>query len=115
MLIVIKWLRRSDPDDLRDDPPVDAGSVLFSVPSELSFDHNADAEPNAAGCGFDCSPGQQAIFSLGTIAPDTNKVITIDATVAAGLSGGTLITAPVRVTATDLPDIINLQHITVIQ
>ncbi len=95
--------------------PVDAVSVLFSVPSELSFERTAGAEPNAAGCSFDCSPGQQATFNLGTIAPGANQVITINATVAAGLNAGTLITAPVRVTATDLPDIINLQHITVIQ
>ena len=94
---------------------VDAVSVVFSVPTGLSFGRTADAEPNAAGCGFTCIPGVQATFSLGTMASGATQTITIDATVAAGLNSGTLISVPVRVTATDLPDTINLQHTTVIQ
>ena len=55
------------------------------------------------------------MWNLGTMAADASQIITIDATVAASLVDGTLIVTPVRVTATDMEDTINLQHTTVIE
>jgi len=95
--------------------PVDDVSVMFRVPAELSFYFSTDAEPDAAGCSGTCDPTEEAVWNLGTMAADASQIITIDATVAASLVDGTLIVTPVRVTATDMEDTINLQHTTVIE
>ena len=87
--------------------------VIFRVPAELSFHAVVDAEPDT-DCGSACIIGEEATWSLGTLAAGASQIITIDATVAASLVDGTLIVVPVRVTATDMEDTINLQHTTVI-
>jgi hypothetical protein len=96
--------------------PVNAVNVLLRIPDELSFSASTDAEPNADGCGNGgCNPTEEAVWALGTMAAGASQVITINATVGSGYSDGTLIVAPVRVTATDMEDTINLQHITIIE
>ncbi|MEN8177170.1 MAG: hypothetical protein ABFS39_00945, partial [Pseudomonadota bacterium] len=95
--------------------PVEAVGVMFRVPSELSFHSTLDVEPDPSGCSTSCTSGHEATWSLGTLAAGASQIITIDATVAAGLDSGNLISVPIRVTATGMEDTINLQHTTVIQ
>jgi len=64
--------------------------------------------------GVVCNPTEEAVWALGTMVAGASQIITINATVAAGLVNGTLIVTPVRVTATGMEDTINLQHTTVI-
>jgi len=94
--------------------PANAVSVIFRVPAELSFRYITDAEPDAACGSTTCVSTLEAAWDLGTMAAGATQVITINATVAAGLDNGTLINVPVRVTVTELQDTINLQHTTVI-
>ena len=95
--------------------PVDAVDVMFRVPAELSFVIATDTNPNAVCPGTICNPTEEASWALGTLAANGgSQVITINATVATGLDSGNLISMPVRVTATQLEDTINLQHTTVI-
>jgi len=89
--------------------PVDSVEVMFRMPAEVTF-RNRDATPSP-----NAPVSQKADFDLGTMAAGTNQVITINAAVLSGLSRGTLISAPVRVTASRLPDTINLRHTTAIQ
>jgi len=84
--------------------PVNGISVLLRVPSGLQFDAANDAEPDATGCGTTCIGGQEASWALGTLGDGENRTITVDALADVGLLGGSLITAPVRVTATDSGD-----------
>lgn len=48
------------------------------------------------------------------MASGASQTITVNATVASGLVNGALIMVPIRITATDMPETINLQHTTVI-
>ena len=87
--------------------PVNGVAVLFPVPAELSFIFSTDAEPNAA-CGTTvCSANLEANWALGTLAVGDSVTITIDALVSSDTSAGTLITAPVRVTSSDVIDHVN--------
>jgi uncharacterized repeat protein (TIGR01451 family) len=100
--------------------PVDAVMVQYRVPAELSFNDTAAVEPDPTGCsalvnGLVCDPREEALWNIGTLAAGGVQVITIDATVAAGLVNGILINVPIRTTATGLIDTTNLQHTTVIQ
>ena len=95
--------------------PVDGVNVQLRVPAELSFSNSVDASPNPTGCGnYGCNPAEEASWYLGSLAAGASQIITINATVAASLVNGTLIVAPVRVTATDMEDTIDLRHTTVI-
>ncbi|MCF6337307.1 MAG: hypothetical protein L3J84_05055 [Gammaproteobacteria bacterium] len=84
--------------------PVNDISVLLRVPSGLQFDVANDAEPDATGCGAACIGSQEAFWVLGTLGSGENRTITVDALADIGLLGGSLITAPVRVTALDSGD-----------
>ena len=86
--------------------PVDDVRVQLRVPAELSFSWSANAEPNPTGCS-NCNPTNEALWSLGTLASGESRTITVDTLVASVLSGN-LISTPVRVTATDLGDTINM-------
>ena len=92
--------------------PVNDVNVQLRVPAELSFIWSTDAEPDAAGCS--CNPAQEAMWAFGTMAAGASRIITINAAVAGGLSDGTLVVSPVRVTAAGMEDTINLQHTTAI-
>jgi hypothetical protein len=94
--------------------PVDGVEVQFRVPDELSFHSVNDTAPDASNCGSTCTPRNEATWSLGTMAAGASQVITINATVASGLVNGTMINVPVRITATNMTDTINLQYTTVI-
>ena len=95
--------------------PVDDINVQLRVPAELTFHNTGDVEPDPTGCSTTCSPTQEANWNLGTLAAGASQIITINATVAAGLADGTMIVAPIRVTATSMEETINLQHTTVIE
>ena len=99
--------------------PVDVVTVQFRVPEELIFSDTLDVNPLPGGCAglgdaLNCNPREEAVWSLGTLGVGASQVITIDATVAAGLSDGVLINVPIQATGTQMLDTINLQHITVI-
>jgi len=87
--------------------PVNDVVVQLRVPAELSFGPSRDAEPNASSCFSSCSPPQEASWNLGTLAVGESRTITVNALVDSVLDGN-LITVPVRITATDLGDTINL-------
>ena len=93
--------------------PLNNVSLTFRVPAELFFNGVTGAEPNAS-CSSYCDPGDEANWNLGTMAAGSNQVISINATVGTAIDDGNLIVVPVRVTATELLDTINLQHTTVI-
>ncbi len=84
--------------------PVNGISVLLRVPSGFQFDAANDAEPDATGCGTTCIGDQEVSWALGTLGDGENRTITVDALADVGLLGGSLITASVRVTATDSGD-----------
>ncbi|HHI91893.1 MAG TPA: DUF11 domain-containing protein, partial [Gammaproteobacteria bacterium] len=88
--------------------PMDDVSVVFTVPPELRFYFTTDAEPNAAGCSGWCENGEEASWALNTLAAGESRTITINAPVVAGAMAGSLITAPVRVTSSDVIDIVNV-------
>lgn len=91
--------------------PVNSVTVLFRVPAQLSFRSSA-VSPTGATCGNGfCSPHEEAVWALGSLASRQSQVITIDATLAPGLADGTLIRAPVLVTADELTDTIHLQSV----
>ncbi|VAX07773.1 hypothetical protein MNBD_ALPHA03-1765, partial [hydrothermal vent metagenome] len=88
--------------------PVKDVNVQLRVPAELSFSDLTDAEPYPTGCSYNtCNSGEEASWALDTLASGESRTITVNALVASVLSGN-LISTPVRVTATDLGDTINL-------
>jgi uncharacterized repeat protein (TIGR01451 family) len=95
--------------------PVEDINVLLRVPNEINFSPFNDATPNSSNCGNNiCTAAEEANWSLGTLAAGASQIISINATVAAGLVDGNLIVTPIRVTATEMEDTINMQHVTVI-
>ncbi|MCP4378251.1 MAG: hypothetical protein GY794_19005, partial [bacterium] len=93
--------------------PVNDVNVLLRIPPELSFRESTDVEP-IVSCGAGGSDGtcvgslEEAPWSLGTLAAGESRVITVNADVLTTLSGN-LITLPVRVSSTDVADIIDLR------
>ncbi|HED38988.1 MAG TPA: DUF11 domain-containing protein, partial [Chromatiales bacterium] len=88
--------------------PMDDVSVVFAVPPELSFSRGSDAEPNAVCNSVTCGNGLEATWALFTLAAGESHTITINASVLPGVLAGSLITAPVRVTSSDVIDIVNV-------
>ena len=87
--------------------PVDDVSVQIRVPEQLSFNAYKDAEPNvSSGCAT-CNPSLESTWNLGTLAAGESRTITVNALVDSVLSG-TLISLPLRVTATGMEDTIDL-------
>ena len=88
--------------------PVNNARVLLRVPDELTFNRTEDAQPNVSpGCDTTCIAGNEANWSLGTLAVGESRTISVNALVDATLFNGDLIAAPVRLTATDLGDTID--------
>ena len=85
---------------------MDDVSVVYTVSPELSFHAVIDAEPNT-NCGSSCIDGEEALWALGTLAAGESRTITINAPVVPGALAGSLITAPVRVTSSDVIDIVS--------
>jgi hypothetical protein len=92
--------------------PVDDIWVLLRTPEELTFHSSAHASPNTySGCGSYCVSTNEAYWSLGTLAAGETQTITVDAGVLTGFADGTLITAPIQVTATQVPDTMDRIHV----
>lgn len=92
--------------------------VSYRVPAGISFNTTNDAEPNGV-CG-DCGADDEATWSNlgvgGSLAAGESRSITINATVSATtLPQGSLISAPIRVTATGLADTIVLTNTVAVQ
>ena len=85
--------------------PLTSVTVVFPVPDGLGFDHSGSAEPDAssqcrgAPTDFYCDPGEEARWSLGTLDPGESATIQVNVDIAEGLADGTLLTVPVRVSA----------------
>ena len=94
--------------------PVDDMTMILRVPDSISFYRAADVEPDCA-CRYNtCGSEDEAVWELGTLAAGASQVITINAAVDSAVDDGNLIVAPFRVTADGMEDVINLQHVTVI-
>ena len=94
--------------------------VQYRVPAELSFNDTLAVDPDPSGCATVvdaavCDPREEAAWGLGTLASGVTQEINITATVAGGLDSGTLIYVPVRVTAAQLIDDINIYSTLVVQ
>jgi hypothetical protein len=88
---------------------IDAVSLLLRVPSGLQFNYANDADPNTstycAGSAT-CGTGTEALWNLGTIAAGASETVTVNANVVATEVGdGSLIRAPITVTATGVNNI----------
>jgi len=93
--------------------PVNDVDVLLRVPPALSFHYITDAEPDT-NCGISCIDGEEALWTFDTLAAGESRTITINAPVVAGALAGSLITAPVRVTSSDVIDIVNVSKTTAV-
>ncbi|MCB1762757.1 MAG: DUF11 domain-containing protein, partial [Gammaproteobacteria bacterium] len=90
--------------------PVDNVIVTFRTPLGISFDEENNAAPNAnlASCGGTstggdqpvCTAGEEAYWSLGTLAAGGSRTIQLSTAVNAGLVDGMLITVPVIISGT---------------
>ncbi|HEY7772257.1 MAG TPA: immunoglobulin-like domain-containing protein [Marinagarivorans sp.] len=96
--------------------PVEGVNVQLRLPPELSFTAASGAVPPSSSCGNGvCTANEEANWDLGTMAAGESQTIAINAQVAAALADGLLITAPFRLTATGMLDVISLQHTAVIE
>ena len=97
--------------------PVSGVTVLYRVPVGIEFLGVQDADPNAGGCGVNnnlCTAGEEASWSLGTLAAGASTTIQVNALVVAGTAAGTLLRTPVAVTATGLGDTISVEATVVV-
>ncbi len=94
--------------------PIDDVSVMYTVPAELQFDAENDAEPNAEGCETTCTDGVEASWALGALAGGESRTITINAQVLSGVNTDVQIVAPVRVTSSSITDIVNVSKAVVV-
>ncbi|TGD74741.1 DUF11 domain-containing protein [Mangrovimicrobium sediminis] len=80
--------------------------LQFRVPVGLSFDDANDVDPNLtfACSSSTCNTGEEAFWSLGTLAAGQSVVVTVDALVSGSLAEGSIIAVPMRLTSSDLPD-----------
>ncbi len=94
--------------------PVNDVSVVYTVPAELQFDAENDAEPNAEGCGTICTDGGEASWMLGALAEGESRTITINAQVLPGVLAGEQIVASVRAESSSVSDMISVSRTVVV-
>jgi uncharacterized repeat protein (TIGR01451 family) len=84
-------------------------SLLMRLPFGVQFHYTADADPDSAPC-YDalCAANEEAFWTIPSLAAGASQAVTVNATTALTLTGGSLITVRQRVTATDLGGRINL-------
>jgi uncharacterized repeat protein (TIGR01451 family) len=92
--------------------PLNNVSVMYRVPAGIDFTTATDVQPNAALCAGNgnCVEGEEAVWFFASIAAGASETININANVAAGLLDGTLLSAPIRVTADELADTMSVIH-----
>ncbi len=90
--------------------PVNDVSVVYTLPAELQFNAENDAEPNAEGCGTTCADGQEAVWTVGSLAEGESRSITINAQVLPGVLADEQISASVRVTSSSISDIVSVSR-----
>ena len=96
--------------------PINNVLLLLRVPGELSFHHSNNASPASSNCGNTlCTGSEEAVWSFATIAAGASEVITLNANVLDAILDGNLIVAPFRVSAENMIDSINIQHVTVLK
>ncbi|MCF6260212.1 MAG: hypothetical protein L3J98_08645 [Gammaproteobacteria bacterium] len=93
---------------------IDDVSVMYTVPAELQFDAENDAEPNAEGCETTCTDGVEASWALGALAGGESRTITINAQVLSGVNTDVQIVVPVRVTSSSITDIVSVSRAVVV-
>ena len=97
--------------------PMSGVVVRYAVPIGQQFLGSSDSNPNAGGCGVNnnlCTAGEEASWSLGTLAAGASTTIQVNALVVAGTAAGTLLRTPVAVTATGLGDTISVEATVVV-
>ena len=87
---------------------MDDVSVVYTVPAELQFDAESDAEPNVEGCETTCTDGLEASWALGTLEGGESRTLTVNAVVIPSVSAGAQIVASVQATSSSLIDIISV-------
>ena len=91
--------------------PLAAVQVILRVPAGLSFSYFNDAEPDSSACSANvCDLGEEPTWNLGTLAAGASATIQVNATVAAGLADGTLITVPVEVRSTSFSQAVQAER-----
>ncbi len=90
--------------------PVNDVTVVYTVPAELQFNAENDAEPNVEGCGTTCADGQEAVWAVGSLAEGESRSITINAQVLPGVLADEQISASVRVTSSSMSDIVSVSR-----
>ncbi len=87
--------------------PVDGVNVRMNVPTGISFHQVFNTEPTASsGCGSSCSAGSAPNWIIGSIDAGGSVTIDIDALVSTSVLDGTVITAPITISATNFNDVI---------
>ena len=84
---------------------IDGINVKYTVPTGLNFHEFFDAEPDTSSGCSSCLPGGEAIWNIGTLVSGESRTITINTNVIAGTPDGTVMTAPILVTATGISNI----------
>ena len=90
--------------------PVQNISVLYRVPSGVSFSPSADADPDASNC-FTCNAGAEAIWSFPSIQSGETVTISVNTNVSDQLQSGSLIDTVIEVRADGLNDTIHLSNV----
>ena len=93
---------------------VENAVVMMQIPTGISFNRVSQATPSSTahnGCSANgsCSAHDEVFWNLGTIAAGETATVEITASVAAGLTPGSIIKTPIFVTADGLKDNI-IQH-----
>jgi len=95
--------------------PADVVNLIMRVQDGMNFHYSIHAEPDVtSGCGT-CYPGNEALWSLGTLAAGSSVTITVNASVNATTTAGTLIATPFRVTSSGQMDTIEKVYVVPVQ
>jgi len=91
--------------------PLNNVILQYRVPKGIRFNDISDVTPNPALCFTrTCLAGQEVVWDIGTLPKGGSQTININASIDAGQLSGTLLSAPIRITANELDDTINLLH-----
>jgi len=89
---------------------IDGVTVMFRLPIGMQFSAAGDAQPNSSSCGNGaCTAGEEAYWTLGTMAAGATQLITLNALIGATVLQGSLVSITTRTTATGVADPVLIQ------
>ena len=94
---------------------VNGVTVIYRVPAGVEFSPTQDANPNAGNCGGTCEATEEATFILGTLGVGASETIQVNALVLDTVADGSVLRAPVQVTAAGLTDTISVEKTVVVE